>query len=87
MFRLLQEEQQYLHSDMNKRFDAVDKRMDRLEHRMDRQEDELRIYGKKLEDVFQARNTVKIKFGWEWGMVSLFIALLASGLMRVLTYS
>jgi hypothetical protein len=38
---------------------------------------------KKLEEVHQARNFVKIKFGWEWGMISFVIAIFAAGVTQV----
>lgn len=38
---------------------------------------------KKLDEVYQARNTMKIKFGWGWSVMSLLIAITASAITQV----
>lgn len=38
---------------------------------------------KKLDEVYQARNSVKIKFGWGWSAMSLLIATVASGITEL----
>lgn len=45
---------------------------------------EVRGYEGKLDEVYQARNVVKIKFGWQWGLVSFFIAFVAASLTQFL---
>ena len=37
----------------------------------------------KLEKVYEARDKVKITFGWQWGMASLMIAIVAVGMGQV----
>ena len=58
-------------------------RFERAERRMDRIEDAMRDDRKKLEDVYAARERVKITFGWQWGLISLFIAIIAAGITKV----
>lgn len=38
---------------------------------------------RKLEEVYQARNSVKINFGWQWSLVSFVIAIFAAGITQV----
>ena len=51
--------------------------------RLNRIEDEVRRDRDKLEEVYQSRNTVKIKFGWGWSMAALLVAIVASGITQV----
>jgi hypothetical protein len=44
---------------------------------------EREIDRKKLEEVYQARNSVKIKFGWEWSLASFVLAMCAAGITQV----
>ena len=44
---------------------------------------EMRGMQKQLDDVYQARNSVKIKFGFAWAAMSLLIAIIASGITQV----
>lgn len=44
---------------------------------------ELHSYSGKLDEVYDARNAVKIKFGWQWGMMSLLIAIVASTITEI----
>ncbi len=62
--------------EVNRRFEQVEKRLDRIE---DNQVSEKR----RLEDVYEARHKVKVTFGWQWGMVSLFIAIIAAGITKI----
>ena len=43
---------------------------------------DLRSDKEKLEQVYQTRDKVKITFGWQWGMASLMIAVVASGITQ-----
>lgn len=52
------------------------KQFDRLEHRIDRMEE-------KLDAVYESRDKVTVKFGWQWGLVSLMIAVLAVGVNQL----
>ncbi len=60
----------------DKRFEQLDKRLERIE---DNQESEKR----RLDKVYEAREHVKVTFGWQWGMVSLFIAIVAAGITKI----
>ncbi len=44
---------------------------------------DLRLDSRKLEQVYETREHVKVSFGWQWGMVSLFIAIIASGITMI----
>ncbi len=46
---------------------------------------DLRLDSRKLEQVYEAREKVKITFGWQWGMASLFIAVIAVGISKIFT--
>ena len=37
----------------------------------------------KLDKVYESRNNVQVTFGWQWGMVSLFIATIAVGISKI----
>lgn len=45
--------------------------------------DDIRHLNDQMADIHQSRNTVKIKFSLTWGIMSLFIAVLAVGISRV----
>ena len=81
--RDLKEDIRNLRSEMLDRFEQVEKRFEQMERRMDRIEDALRDDRKKLEEVYASRDRVKITFGWQWGLVSLFIAIVAAGITKV----
>ena len=75
---------------IDRRFDQVDKRFEQIETQLDdiREEvrevkREVRADRQKLDQVYESRNRVKIDFGWQWGMVSLFIATIASGITKI----
>ena len=51
-----------------KRLEDIDKRLDRIERR--------------LEKLYEARDKVKITFGYQWGMASLLIAVVAAVIAR-----
>lgn len=63
----------------------VDNRMDYIADGINTLQHQHNELTRKIEDIYQSRNTVKIKFGWEWGAVSLAIAFLASGIASGLT--
>ncbi len=93
IIRLLEE----MRSEMNRRFDETNKRIDDSNKRIDdsnKRTDEikdelreikqdLRLDSRKLEQVYEAREHVKVSFGWQWGMVSLFIAIVAAGITKI----
>ena len=73
-----------------KRFDQIDRRFEQVEIQLEDIRDdirevkrEVRADRRKLDQVYEARNRVKIDFGWQWGMVSLFIATIASGITKI----
>ena len=45
--------------------------------------EDFRADKQKLEKVYEARDKVKITFGWQWGMASLMIAIVAVGMGQV----
>ena len=45
--------------------------------------EDVRADKQKLEKVYEARDKVKITFGWQWGMASLMIAIVAVGMGQV----
>ena len=45
--------------------------------------DDINRHNDKLDEVYQSRNTVKIKFGWQWSLISLFIAIVASSITQI----
>ncbi len=63
----------------------VDKRMDHIVDSIDILQHQNIELARKTEDTYQSRNTVKIKFGWEWSAVSMAIAFLASGVASGMT--
>ena len=78
---------------IDKRFDQVDKHFEQIEKNLEEFKTEtrenfrdikydLRSDKEKLEQVYQARDKVKITFGWQWGMASLMIAVVASGITQ-----
>ena len=71
---------------MDKRFDRVDKRFDRFqkENREDHRELERKIDREsgRIEEIYYCRDKVKINFGWQWAMVSCFIAMVAAAFAR-----
>lgn len=68
---------------VDKRFEQVDKQFEQMAHRMDRAEDLMRDDRRKPDDVYEVRDRVKITFGWQWGLVSLFIAVIAAGITKI----
>ena len=67
---------------IDKRFEQIDKRFEQIEKRLDRIENIIEKDRDKLQEVYEARNKVKITFGWQWGMASLFIAFLAATMTK-----
>jgi len=68
---------------VDKRFEQIDKRFEQVDKRFDRLEDDVRADKDKLQDVYESREKVKITFGWQWGMVSLFIAITAGAIVKI----
>lgn len=69
---------------IDKRFEQVDKRFEQMDKRLDRIENNQVREKDRLDAVYESRNKVKVTFGWQWGMISLFIAIVAVGLIKVL---
>ena len=63
-------------AEMARRFDQIERRLERIE---DNQVSEK----KRLDEVYEARERVKITFGWQWGMASMFIAIVAAGITKI----
>lgn len=63
---------------------SMDGRLERVEKRLDRIEDNQYKERERLDEVYAAREKVKITFGWQWGMVSFFIALTASVMTKLM---
>lgn len=75
---------------IDKRFEQVDKRFEQVDRALESLKDEIREVRRelhadhrKLDEVYEARQKVKITFGWQWGLVSFFIAVLAAGITKV----
>ena len=68
---------------MNRRFDETNKRIDEVRDEMKEVKHDLRLNSRKLEQVYEARERVKITFGWQWGMASMFIAIVAAGITKI----
>ena len=83
LFRDIRGDVQMMKADMNRRFEEFDKRFEQLEKRMDRMEDILRSDREKFEEIHRSRDKVKFTFGWQWGMVSMLIAIVAAGIAKV----
>lgn len=65
---------------MDKRFEQIDKRFAQMEKQFDGVRVEIREDRQKLDKVYEARERVKVTFGWQWGMISLLIAIIAAGI-------
>ncbi len=68
---------------IDKRFEQVDKRFEQIDKRLDRIEDNQNREQSRLNQVYESRNKVKITFGWQWGMVSVFIAIGAAAIVKI----
>ena len=75
---------------IDKRFEQIDKRFEQIETQLqDIREDirdmkfDFRSDRRKLDKVYDSRNKLKITFGWQWGMVSLFIAIGAGMIVKI----
>lgn len=80
-FSLIDQNLEYLHEQMR---DVRDEVRD-LKHAVAGLQKQTLTLQEKMYDIHQARNTVKIKFGWEWGAVSTAIAFISSLMASVLT--
>ena len=82
----LREGQKSFRSEVNKRFEQVNKRFDRFqkENREDHKELMQKIERERdrLDEIYHSRDKVKITFGWQWAMVSCFIAMIAATFAR-----
>ncbi len=74
---------QDLRESMENRFQQVNYRLDQIEKRLDRIEDNQIREKDRLDKVYESRDKVKVTFGWQWGMVSMFIAVMASGITKI----
>ena len=94
LVRELKTDMQEFRNQVDKRFEQLEHRLDRVENEVDRRFEELkgeirdikheiRADRSKLQEVYEAREKVKITFGWQWGMVSFFIALVAVGMSKI----
>lgn len=68
---------------IDKRFEQVDRALESLKDEIREVRRELHADHRKLDEVYEARQKVKITFGWQWGLVSFFIAVLAAGITKV----
>jgi septation ring formation regulator EzrA len=70
---------------VDKRFEQIDKRFEQIEKRLDRIEDNQNREQTRLNQVYESRDKVKITFGWQWGMISVFIAVGAAAIVKILS--
>ncbi len=70
---------------VDRRFDQIDKRFEQVDKRLDRIEDNQNQEQHRLNEVYESREKVKITFGWQWGMVSVFIAIGAAAIVKILS--
>ena len=68
----------------NKRIDDTNHRIDDTNKRIDDIKDDLRVDSRKLEQVYECRDKVKVTFGWQWSAASFFIAVIAVGIVKIL---
>ena len=54
-----------------------------MDKRFDRVEDGLHDEKKKLDQVYESRDKMTLKFGWAWTMASFVIAATAAGIVGV----
>ena len=66
-------------SELVVKIDSVNQRIDDVKY-------DLRLDSQKLEKVYEARDKVKVTFGWQWSAASFVIAALAVGLAKVLVF-
>ena len=85
MIKSMQEESRNFREEMNRRFEQVDKRFEQIDKRLERIEDNQDSEKIRLDKVYEARERVKITFGWQWGMASIFIAIVAVGISKIFT--
>ena len=76
---------------IDQRFEAMDKKFDQqisslkeaVVSRIDQIQYQQREDHKKLDEVYDKRNSVKITFGWQWGMASFVMVILGSAITRI----
>lgn len=79
---------------IDKRFEQVDKRLDHMETQTENTFSDIKTMireGKReyerlsdrVEKVYEAREKVKITFGWQWAAASFFIAVLSAGIVGI----
>lgn len=54
-----------------------------IRHEMRDMRHDIRRIDENVHEIQQSSNVVKIKFSWMWGVVSLLIAIFASGLTQI----
>lgn len=69
LLKSLREDLNQFKTDTNRQFDRI--------------HEEQRIQGRKLEEVYQARNRVKVSFGMQWTFASILIAIGASTITQI----
>lgn len=79
-FRFIREEMQHMREEMQNMRTEIKNVRDELKVDIRELKEEAREDRKKLDGVYQSRNVVKIKFGWQWSLVSLVIAITASSI-------
>jgi len=75
---VMKEENEKLRSEMKKGFGDVQKELERVERRLERVEDDVRADRDKLQEVYESRNRVSVKFTQSWATASFFVALISS---------
>ncbi len=65
------------------RIERVETRLDRVETRLDRMEDAILSDREKLQAVYDARERVKIDFGWQWSAVSFVMVIMGASIVKI----
>lgn len=71
---------------IDRRFVGIEHRLDRIDGRLDRVEGEMGVEKEKLQAVYDAREKVKIEFGWQWSLVSLTLVVFGVSFSRLLPF-
>lgn len=64
--------------DINRRFEDVDRRFEEVKDLIREEKHDREKMEEKLDKVYESRDRVKISFGWQWGTVSMLIAIVAA---------
>ena len=89
-FEQMEEVRREDRAELARRFEQVDKRFEQVDKRFDQvidlireeKQERVKLEG-KVDKVYEAREKVKVTFGWQWGMMSMFIAIIASGITKI----